>query len=156
MLLTKCFAPWIGCEVHIIIFWCLDHCLLQTQTWEQKKLTCRNKNHRNILVTNIYYPTGLPFWKMSVHIKNFRGAIKKINNSLTQWSNYCQSNCLHVTVSLPCLTTSTESPDTQGEANIPAENEELAEVFSKATQLPPHHSWDCAIELLPNTVPHWI
>ncbi|KAK3553480.1 hypothetical protein QTP70_003521 [Hemibagrus guttatus] len=32
---------------------------------------------------------------------------------------------------------------------------ELQEVFSKerATHLPPHHHWDCAIDLLPNTMP---
>lgn len=33
--------------------------------------------------------------------------------------------------------------------------DDLAEVFSKtkATQLPPHHPWDCSIDLLPNAMP---
>ncbi|KAK3519889.1 hypothetical protein QTP70_006639 [Hemibagrus guttatus] len=37
-------------------------------------------------------------------------------------------------------------------ATLPEEYKDLGEVFSKekATHLPPHHPWDCAIELLPN------
>ncbi|KAI2647943.1 Transposon Tf2-9 polyprotein [Labeo rohita] len=39
--------------------------------------------------------------------------------------------------------------------NIPSEYHDLAEAFSKtrATQLPPHRSSDCAIELLPGIFP---
>ena len=39
-------------------------------------------------------------------------------------------------------------------ANIPLEYTELVEVFSKqrATSLPPHWSYDCAINLHPGTV----
>ncbi len=39
--------------------------------------------------------------------------------------------------------------------DIPSDYADLAEAFSKAkaTQLPPHRSSDCAIELLPGTTP---
>lgn len=46
----------------------------------------------------------------------------------------------------------TREPDSR---NVPEEYSDLLEVFSKAraSQLPPHRSWDCAFELLPNTTP---
>lgn len=55
----------------------------------------------------------------------------------------------------PCLTTSIESPDTQKIVSIPTYYNDLSEVFrkTKTTQLPPHRSWDCVIDLLPNTMP---
>lgn len=55
----------------------------------------------------------------------------------------------------PCLTTSIESPDTEHSKAIPSCYHNLLEVFSKviSTKLPPHHSWDCAIDLLPNAMP---
>ncbi|KAK3555967.1 hypothetical protein QTP86_029930, partial [Hemibagrus guttatus] len=47
-----------------------------------------------------------------------------------------------------------ESPECKP-VTIPSCYQELQEVFSKtkATQLPPHHPWDCAIDLLPNAMP---
>ncbi|KAI2662392.1 Transposon Tf2-11 polyprotein [Labeo rohita] len=63
-------------------------------------------------------------------------------------------NCLLVQPQ-PCLTTSIESPDTKVKITIPSPYQDLSEVFSKtkATQLPPHRPWDCAIDLLPNAMP---
>ncbi|KAK3517642.1 hypothetical protein QTP70_013768 [Hemibagrus guttatus] len=47
-----------------------------------------------------------------------------------------------------------ESPECKP-VTIPSCYQELQEVFSKtkATQLPPHRPWDCAINLLPNVMP---
>ncbi|KAL0148123.1 hypothetical protein M9458_056593 [Cirrhinus mrigala] len=63
-------------------------------------------------------------------------------------------NCLPVKPQR-CLTTSIESPETQVKITIPTHYYDLSEVFSKtrATQLPPHRPWDCAIDLLPNAMP---
>ncbi|KAL0173013.1 hypothetical protein M9458_033324, partial [Cirrhinus mrigala] len=74
---------------------------------------------------------------------------------LTQWSLYCLNNCLTKTLSFPCLSTSIESPETRIQTTLPTVYAEFAEVFSKskATQLPPHRPWDCAVELLPNMSP---
>ncbi|KAK3515182.1 hypothetical protein QTP70_009592 [Hemibagrus guttatus] len=49
---------------------------------------------------------------------------------------------------------SVESPECKP-VTIPSCYQDLQEVFSKtkATQLPPHHPWDCAIDLLPNAMP---
>ncbi len=73
---------------------------------------------------------------------------------LRRWSSFCFHHCL-TAQSLPCLTTSIESPETHKTVDIPSCYNDLSEVFSKsrATQLPPHRLWDCAINLLPNAMP---
>ncbi|KAL0173711.1 hypothetical protein M9458_029679 [Cirrhinus mrigala] len=70
---------------------------------------------------------------------------------LKKWSPFCCQHCLPH----PCLTTSVESPENHPTPAIPACYHDLLEVFSKirATQLPPHRPWDCAIDLLPNAMP---
>ncbi|KAI2646333.1 Transposon Tf2-9 polyprotein [Labeo rohita] len=82
--------------------------------------------------------------------------IKAINDTLIDHGIHCQTrtNCLTYQPQ-PCLTTSIESPETQVKVNIPSHYQDLSEVFSKsrATQLPPHRPWDCAIDLLPNAMP---
>ncbi|KAK3564357.1 hypothetical protein QTP86_017324 [Hemibagrus guttatus] len=52
----------------------------------------------------------------------------------------------------PCCITSVESPKVTTPVTLPREYEEYQEIFSKerATHLPPHRPWDCAIDLLPN------
>ncbi len=73
---------------------------------------------------------------------------------LRHWSSFCFHHCL-TAQPLPCLTTSIESPETHKTVDIPSCYNDLSEVFSKsrATQLPPHRPWDCAIDLLPNAMP---
>lgn len=73
----------------------------------------------------------------------------------THWSPLCWSHCLNTTVVKPCLTTSTERPDTKHSVTIPSCYQDFLEVFSKvmATKLSPNRSWDCRIDLLPNAMP---
>ncbi|KAL0168697.1 hypothetical protein M9458_036919, partial [Cirrhinus mrigala] len=59
------------------------------------------------------------------------------SGELTRWSNFCLHNCL-IPKPQPCFTTSIESPDSPKSICIPPK--------SKATQLPPHRPWDCAID----------
>lgn len=56
---------------------------------------------------------------------------------------------------IPLHTTLVESPDMNSQFNVPIEYKDLNRVFSngQATKLPPHHSYDCSIELLPGTTP---
>ncbi|KAK3531634.1 hypothetical protein QTP70_025874, partial [Hemibagrus guttatus] len=79
------------------------------------------------------------------------GRLAVINGTM----NSTVYHCLRDILSHPCFATSIESPKTVKNAMIPREYHELREVFSKdrATQLPPHHPWDCAIDLLPNAMP---
>ncbi|KAK3550602.1 hypothetical protein QTP70_000679 [Hemibagrus guttatus] len=73
---------------------------------------------------------------------------------ITHWSQICFSHCLGNTVIKSCLTTSVESPECKP-VTILSCYQDLQEVFSKAkaTQLPPHRPWDCAIDFLPNAMP---
>ncbi|KAK3507486.1 hypothetical protein QTP70_026910, partial [Hemibagrus guttatus] len=54
----------------------------------------------------------------------------------------------------PVISWYQESPECKP-VTIPSCYQDLQEVFSKAkaTQLPPHRPWDCAIDLLPNAMP---
>lgn len=76
------------------------------------------------------------------------------SGEIKHWSQFCFSKCLNNVISKPCLTTSIESPECKP-VTIPSHYQDLQEVFSKtkATQLPPHRPWDCAIDLLPNAMP---
>lgn len=51
--------------------------------------------------------------------------------------------------------TSIECPDNHDEFIVPPEYQDIKEVFSEteANVLPPHHPYDCAIELLLGTTP---
>ncbi|KAI2647858.1 Transposon Tf2-9 polyprotein [Labeo rohita] len=96
------------------------------------------------------YEVILGFPWLSIHDPD----ISWFQGELTHWSRFCMENCL-LAQPQPCLTTSIESPDTQVKITIPSHYQDLSEVFSKtkATQLPPHRPWDCAIDLLPNAMP---
>ncbi|KAI2665737.1 Retrotransposon-like protein 1 [Labeo rohita] len=96
------------------------------------------------------YEVILGFPWLSIHDPD----ISWFQGELTHWSRFCMENCL-LAQPQPCLTTSIESPDTQVKITIPNHYQDLSEVFSKtkATQLPPHRPWDCAIDLLPNAMP---
>ncbi|KAI2664083.1 Transposon Tf2-6 polyprotein [Labeo rohita] len=76
------------------------------------------------------------------------------HGELTRWSKFCHENCFHVKPQL-LGTTSIESPASTNTVKIPSCYNDLSDVFSKvkATQLPPHRPWDCAIDLLPNAMP---
>ncbi|KAL0179864.1 hypothetical protein M9458_025306 [Cirrhinus mrigala] len=102
------------------------------------------------VVNSPKYEVILGFRWLSIHDPD----ISWFQGELTHWSRFCMENCL-LTQPQPCLTTSIESPDTQVKITIPSHYQDLSEVFSKtkATQLPPHPPWDCAIELLPNAMP---
>ncbi len=70
---------------------------------------------------------------------------------ITEWGPACQERCLSK-ITRKLNTTTTSTVDT---LNLPREYADLIEVFSKkkASQLPAHHSVDCAIDLLPGTTP---
>ncbi len=77
-----------------------------------------------------------------------------VNKSILAWSQSCHVSCLVAAfpaVSLSCVSQA-DPPDLTG---IPAEYCDLRAVFSKsrATSLPPHRPYDCAIDLLPGTSP---
>ncbi len=70
---------------------------------------------------------------------------------ITEWGPACQERCLSKITRKP-NTDTTFPADT---IKLPPEYADLIEVFSKrkASQLPAHRSVDCAIDLLPGTIP---
>ncbi|KAK3537472.1 hypothetical protein QTP70_012051 [Hemibagrus guttatus] len=72
---------------------------------------------------------------------------------LTRWSPACLRNCLRNPVSRSCGTCSVEEVDTGARIRRPQPYTDFERVFSeeRASHLPEHQEWDCAIDLLPNT-----
>ncbi|KAI2646233.1 Transposon Tf2-6 polyprotein [Labeo rohita] len=73
--------------------------------------------------------------------------------SVSEWSIKCHESCL--VSACPSVSTSMFQEKAVDLCNVPVEYLDLKEVFSKsrAASLPPHHPYDCAIELLPGTSP---
>ncbi|CAM4619083.1 unnamed protein product [Leuciscus chuanchicus] len=73
--------------------------------------------------------------------------------SVLEWSSKCHESCL--VSACPSVSVSMFQEEAVDLCNVPAEYQDLKEVFSKsrAASLPPHRPYDCAIELLPGTSP---
>ncbi len=84
---------------------------------------------------------GLPW------LERHNPTISWSERQITQWSESCKQNCLP--------STSTRKLTCTPELQLPAEYHDLVEAFSKtkATQLPPHRTGDCAIDLQPGSQP---
>lgn len=70
--------------------------------------------------------------------------------SITNWSLFCHSHCLHSAIPTTAPTTSV-SPKAVDLSSVPSVYHDLQEVFNKdrALSLPPHRPYDCSIDLLP-------
>ncbi len=91
---------------------------------------------------------GLPWLrKHDPYISWKEGEIK-------QWGSACHEQCIsHSTpVSVSTITLTQESSEI---VNFPSQYADLPEAFSKvkASELPPHRSSDCSIELIPSSTP---
>jgi len=75
-----------------------------------------------------------------------------ITCSIREWGETCQRSCLKPPALSPASLVPASAPDITG---VPAVYHDLREVFNKAkaTSLPPHRPYDCAINLLPGTSP---
>lgn len=92
---------------------------------------------------------GLPWLRRhDPHISWQKGQI-------LQWGSTCLHQCLDEITKLPVQTINIQSLQDQEFATLPTVYSDLTEVFSQqsATHLPPHRPYDCAIELLPGTIP---
>lgn len=72
---------------------------------------------------------------------------------IVKWKDTCFSEC--ITPISPLSVRSVTVSEVNCDINIPPEYSDLSLAFSKteATKLPPHRSYDCAIDLLPGTTP---
>ena len=71
------------------------------------------------------------------------------SRTILEWGPTCHATCLFSRLPSPEIT---ESPKL---SQVPSEYHDLSEVLSekRATALPPHRPYDCAIDLLPGTCP---
>lgn len=90
---------------------------------------------------------GLPCLRTHNPTKDWQSA------RILSWSPQCVDTCTHTPTHIHAM--SIESPNAQNHVNIPSEYCSLLTIFSPtaAARLLPHHPWDCAIELLPRSVP---
>ncbi len=91
---------------------------------------------------------GLPWLrKHDPYISRREGEIK-------QWDSACHEQCIshNTPVSVSTITLTQENSEV---ANLPSEYADLPEAFSKvkASELPPHRSSDCSIELITSSTP---
>ena len=72
--------------------------------------------------------------------------------SVRDWGVTCQQSCLRTPSPLPVPLVPAPASDISG---VPAAYHDLREAFNKAkaSSLPPHRPYDCAIDLLPGTSP---
>ncbi|XP_050924947.1 uncharacterized protein LOC108874699 [Lates calcarifer] len=69
--------------------------------------------------------------------------------SITNWSLFCHSHCLHSAI--PTTISAPGTPKPIDLSSVPQQYHDLQEVFSRdrAQSLPPHRPYDCSIDLLP-------
>ncbi|KAL0148188.1 hypothetical protein M9458_056509 [Cirrhinus mrigala] len=79
------------------------------------------------------------------------------NGEIIKWGKECVTDCFPeiprpVKKILPVFTTSVESPIEKRSVQIPKIYSSYKDVFcpKRASQLPPHQPWDCAIDLVPD------
>ncbi len=103
-------------------------------------VTCWSPSHRGHQI--ICFPVTADSW-----LERHNPSISWSEKQITQWSESCRQNCLP--------STSARRVTCTPELQLPAEYHDLAEAFSKtkATQLPPHRTGDCAIDLQPGSQP---
>ena len=111
-------------------------------------------NHQEEMVFLVMSSPRLPLvlGRSWMHVQNPQ--VDWNQGIITGWSPRCQTSCLlsaaeHFSATPPRITS---PPDL---SSVPSEYHDLGEVFSKshATSLPPHRSYDCAIDLLSDDQP---
>ncbi|KAK3549656.1 hypothetical protein QTP86_005410 [Hemibagrus guttatus] len=77
------------------------------------------------------------------------------SRELVRWSPSCHYGCLQNQVPRPCRASRVREMSPPPLDHLPQAYAEFREVFSKerASRLPAHQPWDCAIDLLPNASP---
>lgn len=101
------------------------------------------------LVTQASVPTDVLSEPKAILGLN-RKILAKITYQTAPWSVTCHNNCLHSAL-CPSSVTPDPSPEFPDLSMKPAEYHDLGTVYSKqhALSLPPHHPYDCGIDLLP-------
>lgn len=92
---------------------------------------------------------GLPW------LRTHNPVISWKEGQIVQWDPACHQRCLSPVLPIAIHAITVNEVPVDHETAIPAEYNDLALAFSKSksTELPPHRSSDCAIDLLPGSTP---
>lgn len=109
-------------------------------------------NHKETIQFHILNYPDLPLVLGFPWLRRHNPQIDWSTSSIRGWGTTCHLTCLKDAMS-PLQPVCTMSPPEL--SNVPPEYHDFSPVFSKAkaTSLPPHRPYDCAIELLPGTIP---
>ncbi len=108
-------------------------------------ITCWSPSHRVELF--VFQSPQTPIILGLPWLERHNPSISWSEKQITQWSESCRQNCLP--------STSARRVTCMPELQLPAEYHDFAKAFSKtkASQLPPHQTGDCAIDLQPGSQP---
>jgi len=108
-------------------------------------------NHNKTPAFHLIHSPQQPVILVYPWLRRHNPYIDWASGTILQWSALCHAVCLRPVSSLaPSRVVPSDSTDI---SQVPKEYHDLKGIFSKilATSLPPHHPYDCAIDLLPGT-----
>ena len=111
-------------------------------------------NHQEEMVFLVLHSPRVPLVLGKPWLCKHNPQVDWVRGLITGWNPECHSTCLQsATTPAPRSNPRTHAPPDL--STVPVEYHDLGEVFSKsqATSLPPHRSYDCAIDLLSGTSP---
>ncbi len=111
-------------------------------------------NHREVIELYLLDSPGAPVVLGHPWLVQHNPHVDWSGNSVLSWSESCLASCLGAALS-PGSLSSVFQVETADLSVVPTEYHDLCRVFSRsrATSLPPHRPYDCAIDLLPGTSP---
>ena len=109
-------------------------------------------NHHETLSFHLIHAPHQPVILGYPWLRRHNPHIDWASGTIMQWSTHCHAVCLRSALSPTFSPDFSEFPDLSG---VPKEYMDIKEVFNKAraTSLPPHRPYDCAIDLLPGSSP---
>uniref|UniRef100_A0A672F8Z2 Gypsy retrotransposon integrase-like protein 1 n=1 Tax=Salarias fasciatus TaxID=181472 RepID=A0A672F8Z2_SALFA len=113
-------------------------------------------NHQETISFHLIRNSRSPLVLGYPWLQSHNPRIDWLKMEIESWSPHCLNNCLRSALT-PSEPPKLSPPEPVDLSQVPAAYHDLAPVFSKskALSLPPHHPYDCSIDLLPGaTLPH--
>ncbi|KAI3368652.1 hypothetical protein L3Q82_025654 [Scortum barcoo] len=109
-------------------------------------------NHHETIQFHILHSPRLPLILGYPWLRRHNPHVDWLTGAILGWGSSCHQVCLRQAVVPQPSHCSSTPPDLKG---VPSEYLDFREVFNKAkaTSLPPHRPYDCAIDLQPGTTP---
>ncbi len=131
----------------------LDGLLLGTVTHQTIPVQMLlSDNHHETITFHVLDSPRIPLILGYPWLRRHNPHIDWATGAILGWSSACHQVCLKQAFAPQSMPCTTSAPDLMG---VPPAYHDFREVFSKvkATSLPPHRPYDCAIDLLPSTSP---